>query len=233
MFFNSRPKQQLDEIRFGNEVIEWVDEYKYLGLILNSRMSFSNHIERVCTRVSQYIGVFYYLNKLMPREILLLLYHAFILPHLTLHIVIWGAAPEVYTNKLKVKQNKLLRAILGVELINRIPVERTLTMYNKLGVLTVMNLFKLYLLKFLHLLTKGNLPYFYDLLFRPLLSTHNYDTRAARYRHPLVVCEVERRAITHQLILMNDEMSPLLNEDSTTKCIVKKYKKFLLNEQGR
>ena len=145
MFFSSKPKPQLEHIMFGNEVIEWVDEFKYLGLILNNKMSFSNHIDKVCTRVSQYIGVFYNLNKIMPREILMLLYHSFILPHLTLHIVIWGAAPEVHINKLKVKQNKLLRAILGVEIINGIPQERTVNMYNNLGVLTVNNLFKLYL----------------------------------------------------------------------------------------
>ena len=216
---------------FGNVAIEWVEEYKYLGLILNSKMSFSSHIERVCTRVSQYIGVFYNLNKLLPKEILLLLYHAFILPHLTLHIVLWGAAPEVHIGKLKIKQNKLLRAILGVEIVNGVPQEGTMNMYNSLGVLTVNNLFKLHLFKFLNLLMNGSLPYFYDLLLRPLLSTHNYNTRSVGFRHPLVVCEVERRAIAHQLVLMNEEIVPNLLEGPTIARVLKKYKKYLLNEQ--
>ena len=231
MFFNSRPKPVLEAIMFGNEVIDWVDEFKYLGLVLNSKMSFSNHIERVCTRISQYIGVFYNLNRILPSDILLLLYHAFILPHLALHIVIWGASPEVYISKLRIKQNKLLRAILGVEVINGIPQERTMVMYEKLGVLTISNLFKSYLFKFLNQLLNGSLPYFYDLLLRPLLSTHNYGTRAGRFRHPLVVCEVERRAIAHQLILMYEETRPNFDEGRTTRCILKKYKKFLLNQQ--
>ena len=232
MFFNSRPKPQLEAIMFGNEVIDWVDEFKYLGLVLNSKMSFSNHIERVCNRVSQYIGVFYNLNRFLPRDILLLLYNAFILPHLSLHIVIWGAAPDVYTNKLKVKQNKLLRAILGVEVINGITQEPTMAMYNKLGVLTISNLFKLSLFKFLNHLLKGSLPYFYDVLLRPLLTTHNYGTRTGRFRHPLVVCEVERRAIAHQLVLMYDETRPNLNERRTTESILRQYKKFLLVQQN-
>ena len=161
----------------------------------------------------------------------MLLYHAFILPHLTLHIVIWGAAPEVHINKLKVKQNKLLRAILGVEYINGIPQERSITMYNNLGVLTVKNLFKLYLFKFLNLLMRGCLPFFYDLLLRPLLTTHSYNTRAGRFRHPLLICEVERRAIAHQLILLNEESQPYIGDGPTIKSIVKKYKRFLLNQQ--
>ena len=233
MFFNSRPRPELEALRFGNEEIEWVEEYKYLGLFLNSKMSFSTHIEKVCTRVSQYIGVFHNLNKVLPKEILLLLYHAFILPHLTLHIVLWGAAPEVHIGKLKVKQNKLLRAILRVEIVNGVPQERTMNMYNSLGVLTVNYLFKLQLFKFLNLLLNGCLPNFYDLLLRPLISTDNYNTRSVGFRHPLVGCEVESRAIAHQLLVMKDELAPNLLEGPTIVRVLKNYKKFLLNEQHR
>ena len=232
MFFNSKPKPQLENIRFSNEAIEWVDEFKYLGLVLNSKISFSTHIEKVCTRVSQHIGVFYNLNRILPNDILILLYYAFILPHLTLHIEIWGAAPEVYTSKLRVKQNKLLRAILGVEVINGIPQERTMVMYDKLGVLTINNLFRLSLFRFLNRLLNGSLPYFYDALLRPLLSTHDYGKRAGRFQHPLVVCEVERRTIAHQLILMYDETRPNFDEGRATDSILRKYKKFLLNQQA-
>ena len=231
MFFNSRPKPQLEAMLFGDEAIEWVEEFKYLGLLLNSQMSFGCHIDKVCTRISQYIGVFYSLNKILPKDILVLLYHAFILPHLTLHIVIWGAAPEVHISKLRVKQNRLLRAILGVEYVNGVPQERSINMYNNLSMLTVKNLFKLHLFKFLNLLMNGSLPFFYDLLLRPLLSTHSYNTRAGRFRHPLLICEVERRAIAHQLILLHEESPPVLGDGLTIKSIVKKYKRFLLTQQ--
>ena len=231
MYFNSKPKTDLAPIMFSNEIIEWVDEFKYLGLVLNSRMSYSNHIERISIKVSQYIGVFYNLNKMLPREILLLLYYAFILPHLTLHIVLWGAAPEAHIGKLRIKQNKLLRALLNVEVINGIPQQRTIDMYDSLGLLTVKNLFKLHLFKFLNLLLNGNLPNFYELLLRPLLSTHEYGTRAGGFRHPLVVCEVERRAVAHQLILMYDEISPDVYVGLSIQRALRKYKRSLLDEQ--
>ena len=109
--------------------------------------------------MSQYIGIFYHLNKILPSEVLLLLYHSFILPHLTLHIVLWGAAPEVNISKLRIKQNKLLRAILDVEVVNGVPQYRTMDMYNNLGFLTVDNLYKFHLFKFLNLLLNGNLPH--------------------------------------------------------------------------
>ena len=233
MYFNSRPKPDLEAFTFDTEIIEWVDEYRYLGLMLSSRMTYSNHIDKICTKVSQYIGIFYHLNKILPREVLILLYHSFILPHLTLHIVVWGAAPEVNISKLRIKQNKLLRAILDVEVVNGVPQYRTMDMYNDLGFLTVDNLYKFHLFKFLNLLLNGNLPNLYNLLLRPLLSTHNYRTRGGRFWHPLVTCEIERRAVAHQLVLLYDEIDPDFCNSLDIHRVLKKYKRFLLGEQQR
>ena len=230
MYFNSKPKADLETLTFGGVEIEWVNEFKYLGLVLNNRMSYSSHIEKICSKVSQYIGVFYNLSRILPKHILVLLYHTFILPHLMLHIVLWGTAPETYINKVRVKQNKLLRAILKVEIINGVPQQHTMSMYNDLGILTVNSLFRLQLFRFLNLLLNGCLPNFYDLLMMPLLSRHNYSTRAGRFRHPLVVCEVERRAVAHQLVLMYDSIEDSFYDVCIGKAL-KKYKRFLLSEQ--
>ena len=161
---------------------------------------------------------------------MVLLHHAFILPHLT-HIELWGAAPEWHIGKLKTKQNKILRAILNVDVINGIPQQRTLEMYNNLGLLTLKNLYNLYLVKFLSLLLKGFLPLFYDLLLRPLLPSHAYGTRTGRFRHPLIVCEVERRAVAHQLILIYEEVGDTIDMNLSTHAIIKKYKRSLLEGQ--
>ena len=107
-----------------------------------------------------------------------------------------------------------------------------MSIYNELEILTVNNLFKLQLFRFLNLLLNGCLPMFYDLLMVPLLSRHNYSTRAGRFRHPLVVCEVERRAVAHQLILMYDAIGDSYYDVCIGKAI-KKYKRFLLSEQQR
>lgn len=230
MFFNSKPKVDLEALTFSGERIEWVSEFKYLGLVINNRMSYSSHIDRICTKISQFIGVFFNLNKILPQDVLVLLYHTFILPHLMLHIVLWGKAPEVHLNKLRVKQNKLLRAILNVEMVNGVPQRGSMSMYNELGLLTVDNLFKYQLFRFLNSLLNGNMPSFYNLLLRPLLSSHNYSTRARRFRHPLVACEVERRAVAHQLVLMYDEIDfnfLSLNIHGA----LSQYRRFLLSEQ--
>ena len=65
------------------------------------------------------------------------------------------------------------------------------------------------------------------------LLSHTYNIRSVGFRHPLVLCEVERRAIAHELILMNEEIAPNLFEGPNVNRVLKKYKKYLLNEQHR
>ena len=230
MMFSSRHCRMLEEARFDDEIIEWVEEYQYLGLTLSNKMCFSSHIQRVISKVSRFSGVFFTLNKVLPRSILIMLYHAFIVPHLTLHIEIWGASPDTHIKKLQIRQNKLLRAILGIGLENGIPAVRTKDMYAGLGVLTLKNLFKLKVFRLLASLLNGQLPLFYDLLLRPLLSNHGYNTRTGDFRHPLLVCEVERRAIAHQLVILHDE-TPSEFYDMSLKKAARHFKRHLLNSQ--
>ena len=52
------------------------------------------------------------------------------------------------------------------------------------------------------LMLNGDLQQFYDMLLRPLLLLHGYNIQAQNFRHPMILCEVERRAIIHQIILL-------------------------------
>ena len=233
MYFSSRPcpATGLEVILFRGTEIEWVEEYRYLGLTITNKMSFALHIDSMSNKISQYIGVFYYLRKLLPLKVMFLLYNSLVLPHVTLHIELWGAAPEVYLNKLAIKQNKVLRAILGVEVLNGRPAVQTISMYRNFNVLTLRNVFKLQLFKLLISLLKGEMPMFYDLLLRPLVSSHSHSTRGGHFRHPLVSCEVERRAVANQLILCLDGLNIDIFIALSVKSATKNFKKVLLSEQ--
>ena len=125
---------------FDGKIIEWVKESKYLELNTMSNMSFACHIDKISSRISCFSGVFYNLNRILPKWFLIMLYLAFILPHLTLHIEIWGAAPECHIKKIIQIQNQLLRDILNVRFVNGMPAIRADNMYKSIDILTVNNL---------------------------------------------------------------------------------------------
>ena len=77
-------------------------------------------------------------------------------------------------------------------------------------------------------LLRGTYPDLYEILLEPYLPTHNYATRID-FRYPLITCEVERRAVSSQLILLHNAVpNNFLNEDTSICNLVKKYRRSLL-----
>ena len=107
------------------------------------------------------------------------------------------------------------------------PAGRTIDMYTNLNVLTIRKVFKLQIFRFLMYIMKESTP-FYDFILRPLEITHAYGTRRRTYRQPMLSCEIERRGVVNQIILLYNETN--LDQYSTLqlKLSVKKYKKMLL-----
>ena len=232
MYFNSRPIPELRNIAFKGQDIEWVDEYKYLGLTMTSKMSFAIHVNKITSQVSRFVGSFYCLRIVIPRPVLLMLYSSFVLPHILLHIEIWGAAPAVYISKLNIKINMLLRSIMGVRYVDYRPTVETTVMYNELGILKLKSVFQLRIFSLLVRLLKGMLPNLFELLLEPYLKAHNR-TRNGMFRIPLVSCEVERRAVSYQLINSYQNIPPqyCITENNSLKKIVSSFKKYLLSVQ--
>ena len=229
MMFKSRPTPELPSISFAGEEIEWVSEIKYLGITITNNMSFAKHISNVTLKVSRMTGTFTCLRAFIPRNILIKLYYALVYPHLANHVLVWGSSPPSHLQKLKVRVNALLRIILGVAWENGRPLLHNNELYKQLGLLNFNSIFKLNLYKLLRLLLVGKLPEFWELLLAKYITPHTYNTRRIRFRHPDIVCEVERRALSFQLIMMLDELPPdILEAGSMT---VKQFKKSLLTRQ--
>ena len=120
--------------------------------------------------------------------------------------------------------------ILGVRWENGRPLVGNDELYKTLGILKINSLYKLGIYKFLRQLLDGHYPEFYDDLLRPYLSIHEYGTRRGMFRHPALVCEVERRFLPHQMILMYEELPRDLLNDNILPCL-RTFKLQLLNEQ--
>ena len=143
MFFNSRMSRDLPNIVFAGQEIEWVSEFKYLGLILTNKMSFGLHISKVALNVSRISGLVRSVRHFLPRTVLLKLYESLVLPHMTLHPEIWGSAPACQLRKLEPKINNLLRLIFGIHSINGIPTMGASDMYTNFNILRLKSHFKL------------------------------------------------------------------------------------------
>ena len=142
MMFSTRPIQNLPDLSFANEIIEWVNEFKYLGLTITNKLCFSRHINKVALNVSRITGIFVNIRTFVPYNLLMRLYYALVFPHLINHIIVWGSAPNCHLKVLSTSLNKLLRVMLDVKWINYRPNISTQDMYNQNQILTVESIFK-------------------------------------------------------------------------------------------
>ena len=58
------------------------ETHKHIGLLLDKKLAFDNHVEEMILRVNKDIGLITRLRRYLPRNSLLIIYKAFIRPHL-------------------------------------------------------------------------------------------------------------------------------------------------------
>ena len=111
IIFSYGRKTEIAPLRFGDGEITETNEYKFLGVILDNRLTFKSHINHIKSKISQSIGILYKLNKFMPPNILKTLYETLIKPYITYGIEAWHSAPNYILEKVRVLQKKSIRAI--------------------------------------------------------------------------------------------------------------------------
>ena len=77
-------KNEVDHpiILFNNIPVKKVDEHKHLGIMLDSKLSFSSHIKSAISKMSKGIGLLKYLSKYLPGHTLNELYKLYVRRHL-------------------------------------------------------------------------------------------------------------------------------------------------------
>lgn len=141
---------------------------KYLGIMLDSRMSFKEHINITCSRLRKLLYVFKNLRHVADYELIKQVYYALAQSLLEYCVTVWGGAPKTILKPLEIVQ----RAILKVSTFRPI-LFPTQLLYHSCGVLTVRQLYILKLILRQHSFT------YYDKSF---LSTKRRNDRICFYK---------------------------------------------------
>ena len=84
---------------------------KYLGVTLDSKLTFENHIKILETNLSKAVGFICKLKFVLPKDALIKLYYALFHPHLLYGLVIWGSKYPTYLMKIRTLQNKVVKLV--------------------------------------------------------------------------------------------------------------------------
>ena len=172
----SRSKNQIDfpDILINNEKIKKVDEYKFLGVLLDNKLSWKPHVLKLINIISRNTGIFYRIRSCLNLSASLTYYYSFIHPYLRYGLIFWNSVNANLFNKLIKLQKKIVRLIT-----NSGRYEQSEPLFKKCKVLKLFDLFRIETCKFIH----HDIIYNSHSDFVTHSEIHSYPTR---YRSNLV-----------------------------------------------
>ena len=169
VFMTPQKKINVPLIAIENNVIEYVNEFNFLGIMLDTHLTWKPHANFVASKLNKVNAILTKIKNFIPKHTLRTLYNTLILPHLNYGILVWG------TNSIKLQkiQKKSIR-LIQLAKYNA----HTEPIFKELKLLKLTDLCTLHELKFCYKLENRILPqYFYTGMFQKLSNTHEYQTR--------------------------------------------------------
>lgn len=95
--------------------MERVESYKYLGLVIDSKLAWDKHVDLIKSKIRPFLALLRRTAYLLPSQLKLSVYYAYIHSHLVHLSAIWGATGSTRIMQLQRLQNKAIRLIFYQE----------------------------------------------------------------------------------------------------------------------
>ena len=168
-------------IKIGSKEIEEVDVRSYLGITVDNRLKWNEHIHILCKKISSAIAALRQV-RFLPREALLSIYRTLIESRIRYCCTIWGNCNAKLKNRVQKLQNRAARTITNAK--SDADNDELLNTLNWLNVQQLIDYTAA--LQFWKAVNDEGPQYIRD-MFIPLKSIPNYNTRAAanNFRPPV------------------------------------------------
>ena len=198
----------------NKRAIERVDEFKYLGVIIDNKLNWQKHVDYIASKLAKIAGVIYKLRTKAQSSTLTLIYNSLAGSYLSYGILAWGNCASSTLIKLQSLQNKILRYMTFTDSFTSIK-----PAYKNKKVLNVENVSFFEAAKFMWAIHNNSIPDAFKDYFIPL--SHSYSTRTknkANYTVPRPRTNLGKCSIKYQGIIVWGKIPhELQNLDKSTQ----------------
>jgi len=169
IFFEHRSLTMRPNFQHRNGVIEVVQSFNYLGLILDAKFNWSNHLQYIIKKIAPYIFILRRLRNYLSMDALYTIYSAYIKSHICYLNPIWNRASQVYLNKLEILHKK------SIKIIRQLPIRHPTSMLYTSQYISLKDIgkFELYVLAFKII----NNQIKHNFILNRRIELHNHNTR--------------------------------------------------------
>ena len=179
--YNTVSEQQIEEKEFT----------KYLGLLIDNKLTWNYHIKHANLKISKGIGILTKVRRYLSKEILRTLFYAFVQPHLDYGLLVWGKATSTNLKPIKKNLQKAIRKMLFKNRSHSIePLFKDLEIldFEKHKFLTISS--------FMWQLTYNNIPDTIKTAFKT--RNRDYGENNLKYHLPNINSELLKRNVIYQ-----------------------------------
>ena len=101
LFKNAKKPANTLNIKIKREQIAEKEYTKYLGILIDNKLSWNYHIKHANLKISKGIGILTKLRRYLSKNVLRTLFYAFAQPHIDYGLLVWGSATPTNLKPVK------------------------------------------------------------------------------------------------------------------------------------
>ena len=215
------------KLNIDDTSIDQTNNIKFLGLQIDPFLSWRNHTDFLCNKISRIIGILYRVKFYLPSSILLSLYNSLVFSALSYCYIVWGNTFSSYIEKLFIIQKRAVRLITSSSYYSGINDK-----FNDLRLLTISSIYKHQLGTLMFKVDNNLLPDHFCNFFRRNSSIHNYQTRNSNNFHlHRINTSIAKRSFVFSGINFWNNLSPDIKNSKSIVTFNRKLKNHLLSIQ--
>jgi hypothetical protein len=154
IIFAAKNKQlpNIESLKVANQPLKRVDQEKYLGLVLDKKLTWRPHIDKIKNKMASLTGSLRGIARCLPKRVRFTIYNTLVKPHIDYLIEIWGAAAATNLNLIQRAQNKLIKVLFKYD--SRTP---TIKIYQETNILNIRQSYAYQTCLLIHKIQQNNL----------------------------------------------------------------------------
>ena len=222
MLFTPCTLNNFPNIHLGNTLVQYVPDYKYLGILIDKNLKFKSHISSLCGKLARVVGISYSIGKLLNVQAALSVYFSLAYSHISYMIAAWGNSGITRIGEVQIQQNKIIRNLFQ----HHFPNLHTAEIFTRLNLLKVNDIYRLELGKLMFKTINSNSYPFINNILTDLQWQHNQNTRKISvYRLPPTRILCDYNSFVFQGVKLWNSL-PLSVRNSTSMYSFKKEAKL-------
>ena len=147
----NKPVKHHITIKINKKAINEKEYIKYLGVLIDSSLSWKYQISNTSKKISRALGIMYKLRPFLPLKVLKNVYYSLIYSHIIYAIESWGSASKSELDKMLILQKRAMRLMTFNDICPTVPgpLIPSDSIFIKLDILKVMDIYKFQVSKFI------------------------------------------------------------------------------------